>query len=59
MSVSFVQSVWTVMAMVVFIGIVIWAYSSHRKTDFDKAGRLAMDDDDRPANMNSSNKIEE
>ena len=46
------------MAMAVFIGIVVWAYSSHRKADFDKAGRIAMDDD-KPANMNSSNKIEE
>ena len=45
MSVSFVQSVWTVMAMVVFIGIVIWAFSRKKKADFDKAGRMAMDDD--------------
>jgi cytochrome c oxidase cbb3-type subunit 4 len=45
MSVSFVQSVWTVMAMVVFIGIVIWAYSRRKKADFEKAGRIAMDDD--------------
>ncbi len=59
MSVAFVQSVWTVIAMVVFIGIVIWAYSKRRKTDFDKAGRIAMDDDDNPGNMNSKNKNEE
>jgi cytochrome c oxidase cbb3-type subunit 4 len=45
--------------MVVFIGIVIWAYSKRRKTDFDQAGRIAMDDDDNPGNMNSKNKIEE
>ncbi len=45
MSVSFVQSVWTVMAMVVFIGIVVWAYSSRKKADFEQAGRMAMDDD--------------
>ena len=59
MSVAFVQSVWTVIAMAVFIGIVIWAYSKRRKTDFDQAGRIAMDDDDNPGNMNSKNKIEE
>ena len=53
MSVAFVQSVWTVIAMVVFIGIVIWAYSKRRKNDFDQAGRIAMDDDDKPDNMNS------
>jgi cbb3-type cytochrome oxidase subunit 3 len=47
------------MAMAVFIGIVIWAYSNHRKADFEQAGRIAMDDDDKPDNMNSRNKIEE
>ena len=45
MSPSFVQSVWTVMAMAVFIGIVIWAFSRRKKADFDKASRMAMDDD--------------
>jgi len=55
MSISFVQSVWTVIAMAVFIGIVIWAYSAHRKADFDQAGRIAMDDDDKPGNLNSTN----
>jgi cytochrome c oxidase cbb3-type subunit 4 len=45
MSVSFVQSVWTVIAMVVFIGIVIWAYSRRKKADFEQAGRMALDDD--------------
>ena len=33
------------MAMVVFIGIVIWAYSKRKKADFEKAGRMALDDD--------------
>jgi len=45
MSPSFVQSVWTVMAMAVFIGIVVWAFSRRKKGDFEKAGRMAMDDD--------------
>lgn len=36
---------WTVLMMVVFIGIVMWAYSSARKKDFDEAARLALDDD--------------
>jgi cytochrome c oxidase cbb3-type subunit 4 len=54
------------MALVVFIGIVVWAYSSRRKADFDEAGRMAMDDD-KPAkkagnnatNNNGSNSTEE
>ena len=37
------------MAMVVFIGIVIWAYSRRKKADFEQAGRIAMDDD-KPVN---------
>ncbi len=45
MSPSFVQSVWTVMAMAVFIGIVIWAFSRRKKSDFEKAGRMVVDDD--------------
>ena len=45
MSPAFVQSVWTVMAMAVFIGIVIWAFSRRKKSDFEKAGRMVVDDD--------------
>ena len=37
------------MAMLVFIGIVIWAYSKRKKADFEKAGRMAVDDD-KPVN---------
>ena len=66
MSVSFVQSVWTVMAFVVFVGIVVWAFSKGRKADFDKAGRMAMDDDkptqvagNNATNNNGSNLTEE
>ena len=33
------------MAMAVFVGIVIWAYSKRKKADFEQAGRMAMDDD--------------
>ena len=54
MSVSFVQSVWTVMAFVVFVGIVVWAFSKSRKADFEKAGRMAMDDD-KPAQGTGNN----
>jgi cytochrome c oxidase cbb3-type subunit 4 len=45
-SVSFVQSVWTVIALVIFIGIVVWAFSKRKKADFDRAGRMALDDDE-------------
>jgi cytochrome c oxidase cbb3-type subunit 4 len=45
MNTTLVQIVWTVIAFVSFVGIVIWAWSGRRKEDFDKAARMALDDD--------------
>lgn len=45
MSFTFLQSVWTIVVMVTFLGIVAWAYSSKRKSSFDEAARLPFDDD--------------
>jgi len=55
-----IESIWTVIAFVIFIGIVIWAWSGQRKEDFDKAARMAMDEDksdqssDKQSNKHSS-----
>ncbi|MDY6941678.1 MAG: cbb3-type cytochrome c oxidase subunit 3 [Pseudomonadota bacterium] len=35
----------TLVLMVLFIGIVVWAYSKRRREDFDAAARLPLDDD--------------
>ena len=40
------HSIWTVLVFIVFIGIVLWAYSGRRKNDFDEAARLVLDDDE-------------
>ncbi|MCG6938199.1 MAG: cbb3-type cytochrome c oxidase subunit 3 [Gammaproteobacteria bacterium] len=45
METSFFLSIWTVVAFIVFVGIVIWALSAKRKKGFDKAARMALDDD--------------
>lgn len=45
MSGALAQTVWTVIAFVFFVGIVIWAWSGRRKKDFNKAARMALDDD--------------
>ena len=37
---------WTVLLLATFIGIVVWAYSSTRKQDFDEAARLPLDEDE-------------
>ncbi|MDT8281520.1 MAG: CcoQ/FixQ family Cbb3-type cytochrome c oxidase assembly chaperone [Gammaproteobacteria bacterium] len=39
------QSAWTVIAFVFFVGVVFWAWSGHRKKDFDDAARMALDDE--------------
>jgi len=39
------QSAWTVVAFVFFVGVVIWAWSGRRKKDFDDAARMALDDE--------------
>lgn len=44
-TVSIVQTIWTVLAFLFFIGIVFWAWSGKRKSTFDKAARMALEDD--------------
>ena len=41
-----IHSWWTVLLLLTFIGIVVWAYSGARKKDFDEAAQLPFDDDD-------------
>ena len=55
MSATFVQSVWTVLAFVLFVGIVVWAWSGARKKDFEKASRMPLEDDD---DLNNTHKQE-
>ena len=45
MDTELIQIIWTVVAFVFFIGVVVWALSSRRKADFDKAARMALDDE--------------
>ncbi len=42
---SLIFSIWTVVALVIFLGIVAWAWSSRRTADFEAAARLALDSD--------------
>jgi cytochrome c oxidase cbb3-type subunit 4 len=44
MDINDLRVVMTVLAFIVFIGIVVWAYS--RKRDFDEAARLPFREDD-------------
>ena len=46
MSMAMFHSLWTVLLVIVFIGIIVWAFSSRRKQRFDAAARLPLEDDD-------------
>ena len=40
------HAIWTAVLFVIFIGIVIWAWSAKRKKRFDEAARLPLRDED-------------
>ena len=45
MDINLVRSLITALLFIVFIGIVLWAWSARRRTDFEAAARLPLDDD--------------
>jgi cytochrome c oxidase cbb3-type subunit 4 len=46
----------TAVLLAVFVGIIIWAYSKRRKSDFDEAANLPFADEKRhQATMNKEN----
>jgi cytochrome c oxidase cbb3-type subunit IV len=45
MDINDLRSITTVMMLVIFAGIVWWAYSSRYKQAFEEAARLPLDDD--------------
>ncbi len=40
------QSFWTVFVFIVFIGIIVWAWSGSNKASFNDAARSLLEDDD-------------
>ncbi|WP_416308512.1 cbb3-type cytochrome oxidase subunit 3 [Neptunicella sp. SCSIO 80796] len=42
---AFTNTIYTVLVFVIFIGIVLWAYSSKSKKSFDEAANLIFDDE--------------
>ncbi|MDX1519442.1 MAG: cbb3-type cytochrome c oxidase subunit 3 [Gammaproteobacteria bacterium] len=43
---SMIFSIWTVVVLILFIGIVIWAWSGRQKKEFEEAARIPLNDDD-------------
>ena len=50
MNFGLLQGIWTIIVMIVFVGIVVWAWSGKRKKDFDDAASIPFRDDDAPDN---------
>jgi cytochrome c oxidase cbb3-type subunit 4 len=51
MDIGTFRGVLTIILMLLFVGLVFWAYSRRRKKDFDAAARLPLDDDNSPNNV--------
>lgn len=49
MDIGIIQGAWTLIVMVLFVGIVVWAWSGRQKQDFDAAAHIPFEDDDAPA----------
>jgi len=43
---SLFHSVWTVIVLILFVGIVAWAWSGRQKQRFDEAAHIPFDDDE-------------
>ena len=56
MGYSLVQSIWTLVVLVLFVGIVLWAWSGKRKKDFDEAANIPFTEDEKPTDTTSKEK---
>ena len=45
MDINLLRSIATVLMLLIFVGIVVWAYSRRRRAAFDAAARLPLLDD--------------
>ena len=50
---NLIQVIWTLVVVVLFIGIVIWAWSGKRKQEFDEAANIPFNEDDTPTEKTS------
>jgi len=52
------QGIVTLLAMIAFLGVCVWAFSRHKKADFDEAARLPFNDEDDGSNNSAKRKEE-
>jgi cytochrome c oxidase cbb3-type subunit 4 len=46
MDINTIRGVLTVILMIAFLGLIIWAWSSKRKDAFDKLSQMPLEEDD-------------
>jgi cytochrome c oxidase cbb3-type subunit 4 len=46
MTLAMFHSWWTVALVILFLAIVVWAWSGKRKQTFERAARMPLEDDD-------------
>ena len=56
MDIPFFHGLWTAALLVIFIGIVVWAWSGKRKKDFEQAAQLPFEEDDPVPNAEKRDK---
>ncbi|KAB7628200.1 cbb3-type cytochrome oxidase subunit 3 [Alkalilimnicola sp. S0819] len=54
MSAGTVSGIMTTLLLVIFLGIVIWAWSGKRKKDFNEASRLPLEDEKTPKSQETN-----
>ena len=52
MDIHIIQSLTTLLLIITFTGIVVWAYSKRRHKDFNEAANLPLDEPEQPGNVN-------
>lgn len=53
MDINTLRGLSTLLLLVAFVGLVVWAYSSKRKQSFDEAANLPFADEDTPVRSNT------
>jgi cytochrome c oxidase cbb3-type subunit 4 len=54
MDINTIRGVLTIVLMIAFLGLVVWAWSSKRKETFDKLSQMPLEEDDGQAAENKS-----
>ena len=49
---SLIFSAWTVIVLILFVGIVIWAWSGKRKAEFNEAAMIPFNEDEEEITKN-------